>query len=238
MQSTLEITNQLLLAEKNKATHTYGRVKIFPLIAACLNLFLCGLFDQYLREDVNGHYLTLFFLIQSIVCISFAIGNYNQSSAEILSKTKIFPVSFGSRLLFILKSNIRHGLFISLITTSILFFIVFYHRQPVVMFFAIFSYALLLVVVEVVVACLLLIAQKSIRTIMSVAIFVFITAFIISIFALIFHFNTPLLYTPLVSWTSSSILAMQRYDYLNVLLNVSFFILTLIIALFVGKRYS
>jgi hypothetical protein len=238
MLSLLTIPLRLISVEKQKNTSVQGRVRIFPLVFACMNIFFCGFFDQYLQNDLDGHYLWLFFFVQSAIGILFSIGFFKQIVEEILSKTCIFPLSTLDRFNYLLFNNLRRTLSAVWLLTTSLFLIVLYHREPITCIAAVIIFVLMVIALEALVDAALLMLRRSSRTIASAGIFALFLGFGMLVSSVVFHFHTVLREAPLVSWAAEGILAMQRSDLVSFGFNAVLMLSVLASTVFVVRKFT
>jgi hypothetical protein len=235
---SLAKAKHLLSVEKSRKTLSKGRVKIFPLVAACGNIFLCGFFDQYLQGDSNGHYLRLFLLIQVGIRLILSVGYYKQSTEEILTKAQIFPLSFWDRFYFILLGNLTRSLSLIFLLTSSLFFIVFYHQSLMTVIVAVLFLILLVVCVEILIASVFLLVQRSPHLAATGGLVILFLFFCTLVSSTVFHFETALNELPIVSWAAAGINAVLKGKLWSSSLSVMYFIITSIVAVVFTRKYA
>ena len=146
---TIKFPAYLVSVEKQKFITTYGKVRLFPFVFAFLNILLCAYFDQYLQNDFDGYYLHLFFFIQTIFAVLFAVFFFKQGPEEMLFKTQIFPVSSWNRFRYIVLSNLRQPLSLTWSVTTSLFFIVFYNQNRLTAAAAIINFLTIKIIVPI-----------------------------------------------------------------------------------------
>jgi hypothetical protein len=208
--STAKFPTYLVSVEKQKFITTYGKVRLFPFIFAFLNILLCAYFDQYLQNDFDGYYLHLFFFIQTIFAVLFAVGFFKQSTEEMLSKTLIFPVSSWNRFKYIVISNLRQPLSLTWSLTTSLFFIVFYNQNRLTAATAIINFLLIILAVNSIVAFGNLLLKKSYRFVLTLSLIFSFLFFCALVSAVFFNFHEVLRGISVVSWATAGIIATQN----------------------------
>jgi hypothetical protein len=208
--SATKFPTYLVSVEKQKFITAYGKVRLFPFIFAFLNILLCAYFDQYLQNDFDGYYLHLFFFIQTIFAVLFAVGFFKQSTEEILSKTLIFPVSSWNRFQYIVMSNLRQPLSLTWSLTTSLFFIVFYNQNRLTAAAAIISFLLTILAINSIMALGILLLNKSYRFVSTLSLIFSFLFFCALSSAVIFNFHEVLQGIPVVSWATAGIIAAQN----------------------------
>jgi hypothetical protein len=234
---TMKFTTYLVSVEKQKFTTTYGKVRLFPFAFAFFNILLCAYFDQYLRNDFDGYYLHLFFFIQTIFGVLFAIGFYKQSTEEILTKIQIFPVSPWTRFKYIVMSNLRQPVSFTWSITTSLFFIVFYNQSRLTAIAAIVFFLLIIFTVNSTVALSILLSKKSFRFVSTLNLLLAFFGFCILVSVVVFNFHEVLRGIPVISWVTTGIIASLKHNLWQSSLNLVLLLLTIGGIIFIVKKY-
>ena len=236
MTSTLTAGN-LLVVDRLKSGG-YRTTRLYPAAVAILNLFFCAYFERYLKDDANGFYLSLFMFLESTLYAVVSSINFHRISFEILSKSRIFPATPSSRLLFVITGNLRRPIVLSLVGSNIFFLIVLF-RHPVMDALIVgVLFAGLIIVTEILLSTLMLtLLRRSIPSGIA-AVFLGFLLFALLIGSFIFHVESLLAMNPLLRWTIDGILSARHSDTVGVLTNITWLGSVGVLALVLGKRFA
>jgi hypothetical protein len=227
----------LLFVEKARSGG-YRTTRLYPAAAAILNLVFCAYFEQYLKKDARGFYLSVFLFLEAAVYIVVSSTNFFTVAFDILLKSRIFPTTPTDRLVFVIASNFRRPIVLSLVCTNIFFVIVLFRSTFWQALLAALFVVLLLVAIEVLLSAVLLtLTRRSVPIGSAVVVFAFLllTLFIGSF---VFHYETLIASIPLIRWTVNGILAATHADVNAVIANIAWFASTVVITLALGRRLS
>jgi hypothetical protein len=227
----------LLLVEKVRSGG-YRTTRLYPAAAAVLNLAFCAYFERYLKNDATGFYLSVFLLLEATIYVVVSSTSFFTVTFEILLKSRIFPTTPTDRLVFVIASNCRRPILLSLVGTNIFFVIILFRNTLWQAFQAGLFVVLLLMVIEILMsAALLALTRRSLPLGGAVAVlsFFLLTALIGS---LVFHYETLIASIPLIRWAINGILAATHADAKGVLANIAWFASTAVVTLVLGRRLS
>lgn len=231
------LAGHLLAVERERNTG-YRTTRLYPAAAAILNLFFCAYFEQYLKDDVSGYYLSLFLFLEALLYAFVSTTSFFTVSQEILSKSRIYPVTPSARLLFVLASNFRRPVVLSLVGSNIFFIVILLRYTFPHTLLAALLFILMIVAIEVVLTTtVLILLRRSVPTTGAVALLTFLLL-IFLIGAVVFHVESLLRGIPLVGWATSGILAARAGITSVSLLNVCWLTLLALAGLVVGRRFA
>ena len=238
MNTSRRIASHLLAVDSRQGSADQGKIRTHPVLFAFLNLLFCGYMDHFLQGDIYGHYLALFLFIQCSMLTLIAVGTFIRGHDEILFKTKVFPTTQLSRLLFVLRGFLQKPASIALWLTTMLFVIVFYYRTPVVMGLSIVAVAMMVVNLELMIAVVCLRLHRSSRSVAGVAVISVLTMFGVLVATIVFQFHSLLAAAPLISWTVDIILAAQQ-SHVNIIAAYGLLmVVALAVLIWIGKRLA
>jgi hypothetical protein len=209
LQPSWLIARRLLGLEARKESGGGGRIRTFPALLGLTNLLLCGFLDRYLRTDVDGSYLSLFFFAQASLLVLLSVGSFMRSGGEIIEKTAIFPMTPLSRWLFVFSANLRRPASAALWLTSSLFLVVFYFPRWPLALVAVALFILMVVNVEMLIALLTLWLKRTAKPVQGLVVVSVLVAILLPLGSLILHEHALLRSIPLVSTVAGGIAAMN-----------------------------
>lgn len=227
----------LLKVEKARSGG-YRTTRLYPAAAAILNLVFCAYFERHLKNDATGFYLSVFLFLEASMYVVVSSTNFFTVAFEILLKSRIFPTTPTDRLLFIIASNFRRPIVLSLVCTNIFFVIVLFRSAFWQALLAALFVVLMLVAIEILLSAVLLTLTRRSLPLGSVVVvfaFLLLTLFIGSF---VFHYETLIASIPLIRWTVHGILAATHADAKGVLANIAWFASTAVVTLALGRRLS
>jgi len=210
MRNSWQIASVLLAADRKKGTPESGRLKAHPFILSFLNLFLCGYFDHLIKNDPEGHYITLFLFVEASLCLAFSAGYLFQGGKAVLAKSAVFPVKRLSIMLFTFIALIRRPLVLGLWLTSSAFILVFYYNRPGVALAANCIYSLLILNVAALASMIFLFSMRSGGALGAAGLTAAIVLIGVFTISTVFHNSSFLAYTPVVAWAGRGITEAQR----------------------------
>lgn len=227
----------LLTVEKARRGE-YRTTRLYPAAAAILNLAVCAYFERYLKNDATGFYLSVFLFLEANIYIVVSSTNFFTVAFEILSKSRIFPTTPTDRLVFVIASNLRRPIVLSLVGTNVFFMIILFRstfwQASLAALFAVF----MLAAIETVLSAVLLVLTRRALPLGSVVFVLALLLLTVCIGSLVFHFETLIASIPLIRWTVNGILAATRADVKAVIANIAWLASTAVLALMLGRRFS
>jgi len=205
INKTFRPASCLLAADRLRNSLKGEAAIVYPASIGVLNLFFCAYFERFLKNDTGALYLALFLFLESSVYLLMAVAYFMGSTTEFLSKTRIFPTTPSSRILFASLSNIRRAPCGALVASNIFFMLVFYRNSPLAMIAAPILFLLMILNIETVSTIILLVSARISRPLAGVAALVALCAFAVPVSSLVFHFDTLLTALPVISWATSGI---------------------------------
>jgi hypothetical protein len=236
MRTSLRIASQLLAVERRKGSHQLRRITISPAIVAVLNLFFCGYYDRFLRNDVDGYYLTLLFFIEASLCFLFTVGFLIQRVEEVVVKTTIFPTTSLIRMLFTIMCTLSRPLLIAQVITANIFLIVFYRHDGALVVYAPIIFLLMMMNIVIITAIVFLKTRESIHRITVVALGILLFMIGAPIGVVVFHLTSLLSGVPIISWATAGILAIHNAQYGSASIYITLHIIVFVVALIVGRK--
>ncbi len=237
-QSSWQIASQLLSIEKKRASYDSTGIRLYPAFVGILNLFFCAYMEQYLKNDPQGHYLSLFLLIEYSIVALISVGTFMRSMNELIFKSSVFPSTPLSYLMFVIVGFFRKPVVAALIGGTILFLIVPFASAPfsalLCMVFAVVAF----LDIELIVAVLCLRLTRSAQPVAGIAILCVYALIGVVFAAIIFHVNALLDAAPIVSWTVQGIIAIRNGALASAGAPALALLLTLAAALFLGKKIA
>ena len=227
-----------LLAVERERNMGYRSTRLYPAAVAILNLFFCAYFERYLKDDVSGYYLSLFLFFETVLYVSVSMTAFFTASQEILSKSRIFPVTPAARLLFVLASNFRRPVVLSLAASNVFFIVVLLRFTFPHTLIAALLFILMIAAIEVIFATTALIMlRRSIPTTGAVAMLTFLLI-VFLMGAMVFHIESLLRGIPVIGWTTSGIVAARAGNASTSLLNLAWLGLISLAGLVAGRRFA
>ena len=237
-QNSWQIASQLLSIERKRASYDSAGIRLYPAFVGIANLFFCAYMEQYMKRDPQGHYLSLFLLIEFSAVALVSVGTFIKSMSELISKCTVFPAPPPSYFLFVIAGFVRKPVVVALLAGTILFLVVPLTSTPLL---ALLSAALAFVAfldIELIVALLCLRLTRSTQPVAGVAILSFYMLIGVVLGSIIFHFNALLDAAPILSWTVNGIVAIRDGAPGSAIAPALALVLTFLAAVFLGKRLA
>ena len=233
VRSSVELAGELLAVARRKETGGNKSVRAHPLLFLVLNLFFCGYYHQFLRRDSDGHFLTLFVLIEATLIAIFTVGSLVQHAREVIQKSIIFPTTPSGRLLFAVVSCLRQPLVSGSWFSAGLFFAVVFRGQGNVPLASIGAFTLMTLDIVLVASVFFLFGLHA-RNIVSTAMMILATlAGMALIAATVFRFDSFV-----VKWASSEVAPAGNAAVPAMLVNGAVLMAIFFGGVIVGRRIS
>ena len=238
MQTSRQIASHLLGVERIRSSGALGKVRSHPLVFGFFNLFFCGYFDQYLRNDAAGNYLSLFLFFESALLTILAIVSFRRSGELIVHNATIFPTTSWSRFLYILRCITKHPAIVFVWGTNILFLFVFYRGSSIVMSMAAMLFTALSLDIIGTVSIILLIRNRAVQSLIGLAglgaciawsVIVISSGSRLNVFAWIIPFILP---------ATHGIIAAQQGNIEGACLQSALLLSAFVVTLFIGRKLS
>jgi hypothetical protein len=228
-----DLADHLLAAERQKGgVESY----FFPALVAVINLVLCAYCESAVRRDATAMALFLFF--EGAVVLTLSAAQLSSTTMDMLSKSRIFPVTSRSRLRFAIVADLRRPAMIAVIGSTALFLVVLCRHSLLQAIAAPIAFAAFAVVTEMVFVVFTLIVSRHAVPISGIFSLIAIAVIATFFTTLILHLDLVLSLNPLVFWTSGSINAAGRADLFETIEYTAFLSATGACAIAVGRRYA
>ena len=203
---------------------------------AILNLFFCANFERYLKNDFGGYYLSMFLFLECTIYVVVSSLSFVTTSAEILERTRVFPIAPVERLLFVVMSNLRRPMILALMASTVFFVVIAYPNTFWNALASIFLIVVLMCLTETLLSTILLaLARRSIAPGSTFALFgFFFLAFLVS--SLVFHVESILENIPTIKWATAGILAGSSGETESVLLQTGWLVLAELVVLAIARK--
>ena len=152
---------QLLRADSMHRSTGGEFARVIPPAAAIVNLFGCASFEHLLRDDPQGHFCALFFLAESAILIALCLSSFVSGTFPLLVQTRVLPNPRADRFLFALAAEMRRGIVLALVGSTVFFLMFVYHHSAALACAAAGSYLLCVAAVETAAIALALVASHS-----------------------------------------------------------------------------
>jgi hypothetical protein len=206
-QTSLQTASLLWRVESKQDTGEGKKFRSHHAIFTLANLFLCGYFDELIRNDPGTHYLTLFIGLETALSMLFTIAYFIGSVREVLQKTKSYPISSSARFLFVLLSALRRPIFLGFFFTNCFFLCVFFWKTRVLMGWAVILYSLLMLDVQLIVAVLAVLYEKI--SFAGVGVILLFISFVLVTSSVLFHQDYLFGGLPLIQWVVNGLTAVR-----------------------------
>jgi hypothetical protein len=228
-------TGTLLAAEKLRSSG-YRTTRLYPAALAILNLFFCAYFERYLKNDFDGYYLSMFLFLECTLYVGVSSLSFVTTSAEILAKSRVFPLTAVERLSFVVTSNLRRPTILALTGSSVFFVMIVYPSTFSNTLASISLMIALMVLTETLLATTLLaLARRSIPSGSAFALLGFLfVAFLVT--SLIFHVASILGGIPAIKWATMGILAGGSGNTETIFIQTGWLLLTEVVVLAVARK--
>jgi hypothetical protein len=227
----------LLLWKVESKQDTGGEKKFrsHHAIFTVANLFLCGYFDQLIRNDTGTHYLTLFIGLEVVLSILFSVIYFIGSVKEILRKTGSFPVSSTARFLFVLLSALRRPIFLGFFVTNCFFLCVFFWKTRLLMGWAVILFSLLMIDVQLVISILAVLYNRI--SFAGIGVILLFASFVLVTSSVLFHHDYLFGGLPLIQWVVNGLAAVQRGEESLAMFYIDIMAGIMIVLFFAGVRF-
>jgi hypothetical protein len=232
------IAARLLDAESIRASVHGDTPKVLPPALAVINLFVAASFEQYLQGTRYAYGVTLFLFFEGTLFFILSTTWYVTTTSLILERTRIFPITVGSRILFVALSGLRTRAVVFLWASTVLCLLILHHRSGTEVVFAPLLYSLFLLSIQgVIVAAFLIFSRFS----QPMTLFAWFGGFLLALIligAVLFRHESLFdVIVPLV-WTSAGTVAAREGNMPAVLLNVAYLILFTAGIVAVARRFA
>jgi hypothetical protein len=227
-----------LLSVEHQRNKGYRTTRLYPASAAIFNLFFCAYFERFVKSDFTGYYLSLFLLFEGSLYAFVSTSSFFTVGHEILSKSRVFPTTSTSRLVFVLTSNVRRPIVWALVGSNVFFLLIILRHALPHALIAPLVFILMILTIEVVLSTsLLVLLRRSVPTGSVIALLAF------SIFALfvgttVFHADSLLRTAPIVGWATNGILASSTGNIATALVNACWLALLILGGFVLGRRLA
>jgi hypothetical protein len=232
-----EIAGNLLSVEKMKGDDLETH-RLYPIVAALLNLFFCAYTEHSLTEDVGGFGVTLFLFTETAVIIVLSTISFVTTAREILLKTRIFPMTPSARLLFVLAADLRRPLTIALAGSTAFFLFVALQQHMVQAITAVVMFLMLIAVAEAIYATAILGFLRRSIPVESVIAALGALLVLSLIGSIVFRVESLFGANPLLHWTQQGILAAGHDNTTTILENMLYLALTGLGTIAIGRRLA
>ncbi len=228
-----DLAHHLLAAERQKSgVESY----FFPALAGVINLVICSYCESAVRRDATAMALFLFF--EGAVVLALSAAQLSSTTMEMLSKSRIFPVTSWSRLRFGIIADLRRPVMIAVIGSTALFLIVLCRHSLLQAIAAPIVFVVFAVVTEMVFVVFMLISSRHAVPIGGILALIAVAVIATFFATMILHLDLILALNPLVFWTSGSINAAGRADVFETIEYIVFLSATGACAIAAGRRYA
>lgn len=218
--------------------HSYRRQRLYPMAAALLNLFFCASFERYLSNDAGGFYLSLFLLLEATVYSLFTLTHFFSVSFEILSKSRIFPVTPVDRLLFVIVSDLRLPMVIAFVTTTTFFLVILFRDTFWSAFSTVVILALLFVTLEVFLSTVMLTFTRRSLSPAGIVVMLLFVLFSALTGSLVFRYETLISSIPFIRWTADGMIAAAHGEAGGVMSSMAWLASTAGVVLLLGRKLA
>lgn len=231
-------TSRLLAAESIRITAQGNAPRVLPPALAVINLFFAASFEQYLQGTRYAYGMTLFLFLEGMFFFILSTTWYVTTTSVILERTRVFPITVGSRMLFVALSGLRSRTVVFLWASTLICLLILRHRSATEAIFTPLLYSLFLLSIQgVIVAAFLIFSRIS----QPMTLFAWFGGFLLAsllIGALMFRYESLFdVIVPLV-WTSAGTVAAREGDLAAVLLNGIYLVLFTAGTAGVARRFA
>ena len=219
------ITSHLLAAEAIR-TRSHGETpKMLPPALALFNLFFAASFEQHLEGTRYAYGLTLFLFLEGALFFVLSTTWYITTTSVILERTRIFPATVWSRILFVGWSGLRSRAVVFLWASAVLCLVILHHRTAAEAIAAPVLYTLFLLSIQGTIVAAFLIFSRLSQPMTLFAWFGGSILAVVLIGALMFRHESLLDTVAPLFWTSAGTIAARDGDLPAVLRNATYLIL-------------
>lgn len=230
--------SRLLEAESIRVSVQGNAPRVLPPALAVMNLFFAASFEQYLQGARYAYGMTLFLFLEGSFFFILSTTWYVTTTSMILERTRVFPITAGSRILYVASSGLRSRAVVFLWASTVVCLLILHHRSATEAIFAPLLYSLFLLSIQgVIVAAFLIFSRIS----QPMTLFAWIGGFLLAVLligALMFRYDSVFdAIVPLV-WTSAGTVAAREGDLSAVVLNSVYLILFTAGTAGVARRFA
>lgn len=237
MRSSADIAQSLLAVDTEQQSALSPRIKLYAFILGILNLIPSGLSEHVLRSDRDGYYLSLFLFSHSAVFALVGLSYFLGSSRDILQKVHLFPTTGLSRILFVIRANLRHPFSIALISSNLFFLIVLYRHDIPVGIAAAVLYLLLVLNIATIAGIVLLQLEKRGTSAGIAFVVVALAACAVFVGTYAYKADAILQNVPLVNFCVNGILSALSGAWFAVVLNFAVLVVIPMATIWIGKKF-
>jgi hypothetical protein len=236
--SAMSTPASLLYAVAWKRSDSYRTRKLYPAAAGILNLFFCATFERYLANDEAGFYLATFLILQSILYCLVSSFNFTTILSDVLTRTRIFPLTARDRFHFVLRSSMSRPLHWALVATNCFFLVIQFHDAIDGDILVVTIFLLLILNAELFLATLQSVLVRKSIPIGTVFILIGTLLFLTIVIAFVFHAQNLVLAFPPVRWTVLGILAAAHGSYTHTAMNGLWLAVLATAVYYIGRKFS
>jgi hypothetical protein len=226
------VTDRHLLAAERQKRGEEGY--FFPAVVGVLNLVVCSYCESAIRREATA--LALFLFFESAIVIALSAAQLFTTSIDILSKTRIFPVTPRARLRFAIVADLRRPVVLAVIGSAAFFLIILFRHNTLQAIAAPVVFIMSAVVTEALFVTFMLIMTR--RAVPVGGIVALIGMAVAATFFAVMIFHVDLTLNPLLIWITGCINAAGRGDGIDAFRNFAFLLATGICAILIGRRYA
>ena len=237
IHNTWAIAIRLFNVQRKHGSPSSGKIRAHPAILSILNLFFCGYFDQYLKNDPAQIYFALFLTLELMIYTLCAIGSFSRNGWRVLRTSIIFPTTVWSRFILIMLSILRNPVCMGLQLTTSLFFIVFFHRSFLSMVFVATGYMLISIFIVSLISIAYLFMSVRSQSAAGLLVIVLFGGIISIATSFLFHLDSVLTSLPFLSWMIGGLRALNNGNALTALFDASLMLIVPLFTILVGIRF-
>lgn len=227
----------LLGASRSRIEVDHSHPLLLSASVALVNLFLCVLFENPIKDDQTGRTLSTFFILQGMAIFFLTLANMSSATAGILRKSSVMPLRQSARLTFAVVSSARHPVLLALIFADVFFLLVMYHQSAVAI--VAIPLLMLLMAADIVTLTSLATAAAIRRSRPPTIVAAYGILGILGVLAatLLFHMPSALGALPPMSWTTRGIVAITSGELGLALLCGAASVALLLLTAILGRRF-
>ncbi len=234
IRSSAQIAADLIRLDRSRGK----RLSLLPLIYGVGNLLFCGFMDSRLRSDPAMHDLFLFFFLEGFLILSIAAGHFITNDEKVIVRTRIFPTTSLSRMMYLVAGNGRRPAVAAVLVTAMLFLCVLFRDSPWLLLSSLLLFALMAAGLMAIHAAAGLMLIRGSQPPEGMALMIVLLAIGVVAGSLMFRYDFLLEGTPVTAWAAAGMLAARTGDLAGLARNAGFLAATLAGALAVGRRFG
>src|SRR5512143_942401 len=195
-----------------------GRLRIYPVALAALNLAFCAAFERLIQLYVQGHYLYLFFFLETAALALFVAGSFLSAEREIVTKTAVMAISGADRFAAVTLRLARRRAVLALVLSTSLFAALQGGGRPLAALAALCSYLLAAALTVSATSLVCLTAMRSSRAALALIVTCALAAGGILLASILLDATKLVPYVPVSAWLTRAFLAVRAGSVAGVLL--------------------